>query len=541
MNLRLALRSISTLLFVSLGIAPPVTAQVVGPTTHLEFALLHEETVATVASAVSGSNPGEDGTNRVEDLVFVDGVHGTHRVNLVAEVDAQTGGAPRLRALGEHEFHLTGSDRRNDVWTLVDADSLLRATLVDELTIDGLPAGSYSVEFFWDVHGFDDVLIDLAPGDSLYAFINTRVRLEARNAGESDFYQENIPWPSGYRDTDLDQRKTVDEYVAVELVGSSGQPLSVETIFEVEPDTRLDNVVELPGTALVVDGEHSGRFDESAELIGILVRDAADNILSNVTVSSASGYVYPVLDEAPVAPLPHRTLLSPVAVVGNSMGEYNASVPTLNMINHSGLVKPFTSAVTGFDTYFDFSPTPNGLISFVNNWQSQIQTTLPFTGTVDFDLGGTWWIDRVAFWNVSLEDIRVSISDSPTGPWQEIGQYRLQNRLFYFSSYPHEIVDLGGEYEASYLRIQVDSAYKSSVSNTFAYGIVGELAVSAALTPLPEPGSGLLAAAGFLGLVGIARGRRRMHPSGERTGRPARRITNPVETGCPTPTSRREA
>lgn len=538
MNLRLALRSISILLFVSLAIAPPVAAQVIGPATHLELALLHEEMVATVASAVTGSNPGEDGTDRVEDLVFVNGVHGTHRVNLVAEVDAQIGGAPRLRALGEHEFHLTGSDRQNDVWTLVDADSLLRATLVDELTIDGLPAGSYSVEFFWDVHGFDDVLIDLVPGDSLFAFINTRVRLEARNASESDFYQENIPWPSGYRDTDLDQRKTVDEYVAVELAGSSGQALSVETIFEVEPDTRLDNVVEIPGTALVVDGEHSGRFDESAELIGILVRDGAGNILSNVTVSSASGYAYPVLDEVPVAPLPHRTLLSPVAVVGNSMGEFNGSVPTLNMINHSGLVKPFISAVTGFDAYFDFSPTPYGQINFANNWQSQIQTTLPFTGTVDFDLGGTWWIDRIAFWNVSLENIRVLISDSPTGPWQEIGQYRLQNRLFYFSSYPHEVVDLGGEYEAGYVRIQVDSAYKSSVSNSFAYGIVGELAVSAALTPLPEPGSGLMAAAGVVALAGMLQAKRRTGGPTTTASRRDRGLTSPGGRGFPIPISR---
>lgn len=496
-------------------------AQAIGPATHLEFSLLHEEVVGGVANALSTANPGEDGDELVDDLAFLNGVYGSHSVELAAEVAAGDGGEPILRAFGEHAYHLDGVDRQNDVWTLVDGDQLLRASLSDELTIVGLPAGDYSVEFYWDVSGADAMLIDIAPGDSLYAFINTRVRLEARNGSGSDVYEEFIPWGSSYRDTDLDQTKNLEKYVAVALAGIENEPLEVETIFEVEPDTRLDNVVEIPGTALEVDGYHSARFNESAELIGVIVRDASNQILPGVVVVSAAGFEYPVLDEVPVAPIPHRTILSPLAVVGNSMGTYNATVPEVNMLNQSGLAKPFISAVTGFDAYFDFSPTPNGQANFANNWQSLVQTTLPVTGTLDFDLGGTWWIDRIAIWNRSLENVRILISDSPAGPWQEIGQYTLGNRLFYTFSYPHEIIDLGGEFEADYLRIQVDSAYKFSASDTFAYGIVGEVAVSAALTPLPEPGMGVLAATGALGLAGLQRSARSRSRSGRAARRPA--------------------
>ena len=56
---------------------------------------------------------------------------------------------------------ITGTNRQTDVWTLVDDDQLLRASLVDSLTVQGAPLGAYSIELYWDVHGFDDVLIDL--------------------------------------------------------------------------------------------------------------------------------------------------------------------------------------------------------------------------------------------------------------------------------------------------------------------------------------------------------------------------------------------
>ncbi|MEZ4333335.1 MAG: hypothetical protein R3F35_16350 [Myxococcota bacterium] len=503
-------RTLVPVLLLAAGLASGAAlAQGVGPATHLEWSLVHEEYVGGNLAVTSDANPGQDDLDLVEDLQFMNATYGTHSVNLRAQVDAQENGAPILRARGEHTWDLTGTDRQTDVWTGVDGDQLLRATLVDQLVVTGIGAGAdFSLEFYWDVTGTDDVLIDLVPPDSLYAFLSTRVRLEATGASGSDAYEETIPWSPTYLTEDVDKDKQLEEYVEVTLPGTGGVPLAVETAFEVEPDTRLDNEVELRGTALDVEGHHVAAFDQSAELIGVIVRDGFGAIVPFATVIADSGFVYPVLDQVPVAPIPARTILSPVAVVGNSLGTYNSSVPEGNMIDQSGLTKPFASGVTGFDRYFDFSPTPNANANYLNNWQSVVSFTLPVTGTLDFDLGGTYWIDRLAIWNRSLENVRILVSDSASGPWQEVAQHTLPNRLFYTFSYPYDVIDLGGEYEADYVRIQVDSAYQYSASDSFAYAIVGEVALSAATTPLPEPAAAAMAFAGVAGLAGLGRARR---------------------------------
>lgn len=136
-----------------------------------------------------------------------------------------------------------------------------------------------------------------------------------------------------------------------------------------------------------------------------------------------------------------------------------------------------------------------------------MQFTLPLTGSVDFDLGGPQAIDRVLLWNLSLQNIRLQIADAPGGPFTEVGSYVLPNRLS-FLSYSPERLSLGGTFSASYLRIAIDSAYTFAPTDTFTYAIVGEVAVSA--TPVPEPESWLMWAAGVpaLALLGRQRARR---------------------------------
>jgi hypothetical protein len=162
--------------------------------------------------------------------------------------------------------------------------------------------------------------------------------------------------------------------------------------------------------------------------------------------------------------------------------------------------------VTSFDGYFDFNPVPFNSGTTANTWNSLIDFTLPLTGHIDFDLGGTRQIDRIALWNKTLENIRVQISDSPGGPWTEIGQYSLPNH-WNFLSYTADVLDLGGLHTASHLRIEIDSAHKFSFSDTFTYAIVGEAAVSA--VPVPEPEHLLMLAAGVPTLALLARRRAR--------------------------------
>ncbi len=174
------------------------------------------------------------------------------------------------------------------------------------------------------------------------------------------------------------------------------------------------------------------------------------------------------------------TIVSPTAVLGTDLGTFNDDVPLVNMINQSGLDKPFESGVTDFDAYFETPPEPFAQANYRNNWQSEVVFDLPVTGYVDFDLGQTYAIDRLAIWSISLENITVLLSETEGGPMQDAGDYTLENKLFNPFSYRGQVLDLGATYEARYLRLGIESTYKFSPSDTFAYAIVGEVAVGTA-------------------------------------------------------------
>src|SRR5688500_15321460 len=95
------------------------------------------------------------------------------------------------------------------------------------------------------------------------------------------------------------------------------------------------------------------------------------------------------------------SMVSPTAVLGTSLGENSpADAPLVNMINQSGLDKPFTSGVTDFDAYLTTGDPPFAQAHFSNNWQSELSFTVPVTGHVDFDFGAVQPIDRLAIWNI---------------------------------------------------------------------------------------------------------------------------------------------
>ena len=101
----------------------------------------------------------------------------------------------------------------------------------------------------------------------------------------------------------------------------------------------------------------------------------------------------------------------------------------MNMINQSGLDKPFTTDVTDFDEYFTTGAQPFGQGNFSNNWQSNFTFNLPLMGFVDFDLGAVVPIDRIAIWNRSLETGNILVSQTLGGPMVNAGSFSLPNRL----------------------------------------------------------------------------------------------------------------
>jgi hypothetical protein len=177
------------------------------------------------------------------------------------------------------------------------------------------------------------------------------------------------------------------------------------------------------------------------------------------------------------APLHAGAILSPTAVLGTDLGTFDPATALENMINQSGLDKPFTSGVTDFDEYFTTGAPPFGQGRFDFGWQSDFTFTLPLTGFVDFDLGAVYAIDRIAVWNRSLENGNFLVSETLGGPFTNAGSFHLANKLNFPFSYQPEIVALDDTVNARYLRFDITSAYKFDVTDTFAYAIVGEVAV----------------------------------------------------------------
>jgi hypothetical protein len=176
-------------------------------------------------------------------------------------------------------------------------------------------------------------------------------------------------------------------------------------------------------------------------------------------------------------PLHAGAILSPTAVLGTDLGTFDPVTALENMINQSGLDKPFTSGVTDFDEYFTTGAPPFAQGGFANGWQSDFTFTLPLTGFVDFDLGAVYAIDRIAVWNRSLENGNFLVSETLGGPFTSAGSFHLANKLNFPFSYQPEIVSLDDTVNARYLRFDITSTYKFDITDTFAYAIVGEVAV----------------------------------------------------------------
>jgi len=172
-------------------------------------------------------------------------------------------------------------------------------------------------------------------------------------------------------------------------------------------------------------------------------------------------------------------VLSPVAVAGSSLGSFDETTPFENMINRSGITDPFVSGSTDFGTYFAVFGEPFGNAHFTNNWQSEVSFELPLTGYIDFDLGESYTIDRIAIWNISLQDITIELYEDLDGPGEMAGEFVLTSNINSPFSYRVELLTLDAPTRGRYLKLNILSTYTFSAGDTFGYAIVGEVAASA--------------------------------------------------------------
>jgi hypothetical protein len=180
-------------------------------------------------------------------------------------------------------------------------------------------------------------------------------------------------------------------------------------------------------------------------------------------------------------------ILSPTAVVNNSLGEFTVNYVVENLINQSGLSVGFSSGVTDFDAYLGASPTHTSPSLPVGVGFASLNSGA--IGVIDFDLGDTYTVHRFALWNdedfQALGPFSLEISDDSTFASSTfLGAFVALVDTLPVTAQVFDLVDGTGRY----LRLNVGGAtIPGSMLVNF-----GEIALDASIvqaTPVPEPTS----------------------------------------------------
>ena len=178
-----------------------------------------------------------------------------------------------------------------------------------------------------------------------------------------------------------------------------------------------------------------------------------------------------LLSFAGSAPAFAGAILSPVAVVGNTLGLAGGS--TGHLIDHSGLSANFISGQTDYDTYIGAGPT-HAVVSASTGWASSANTT---PGYLEFDLGSAFSISAFAMWtqnsNLAVNNFTL-ISASDTGFTSGVTNLGTFNAAIGLNAQSFAVTGAG-----EFVRLQVNSTHGGSSVN------LGEVAFDVQVVPEP--------------------------------------------------------
>lgn len=186
-------------------------------------------------------------------------------------------------------------------------------------------------------------------------------------------------------------------------------------------------------------------------------------------------------------PAAAQFILSPKSVVETGMGTFSPTItPLTALIDQSGLDHPFVSGKTEFDPYFAPLNSNFSQNADKTKWMSQVAFDLPLTGTLDFDLGGTYLLSKVAIYNVSVKQLSISVSQDSNGPWTKVGTYTMFNYQA-FLSLRAEVLAFPSEVSARYVRFAIEDEFSAGAGFRFGYVTLSEVAFRARAASVPPP------------------------------------------------------
>ncbi len=181
-------------------------------------------------------------------------------------------------------------------------------------------------------------------------------------------------------------------------------------------------------------------------------------------------------------------MLSPVAVTESGLGTFSQENGLVEMINQSGLRTPFVTGTTSFDTYFSpsnkFSQNANG-----TKWES-LAAGLPLVGNLDFDLGASHQVSKLAIWNISVKDISIHVATTQGGlaTAPSVGNFTLTKNLSSAVPAPDilaDVLSLPGAPTGRFVRIRILSEHTFSPGDTFGSASIGEVVMAVGSSSQP--------------------------------------------------------